>query len=522
MPRKLPTPSFIAEFPLKTSGADERELNIRLRLATYIYNASLGEALRRLDLMRETKEWQAAQKMPKGAARTAIFRELIARYGFNAGSIQKYAEKCRDSCAIGDHLGSHDTQTTSLRAFNAVLQYSFGRNGKNGKRIKRGRPRFKGYRQLHSVEGKANTVIRFKQDNVPVVIWSDLVMPLLLDAKDKKGWQAQVLACRTKYVRILRREVRGRTRWFCQLVQEGTPPLLRAVKAGNVGLDIGPSTIAAMSDSDAILETFCPSIVQPWREMRRLERAMDRSRRATNPDNYDEKGRVKRGKKGMKKWKRSNRYKLLAAKRRDRERRLAAGRKREHGELANRILGQGTTIRTEKVSYKSFQKNFGRSTKVRAAGMFVDILRYKAESAGGAVIDINTWKTRLSQYDHTTGEFKKKPLSLRIHEFGDGITEAVQRDLYSAFLAQCCDENTLFINQVESTWSAAEPLLRCAMERSKEPASREGFALSHVVKASELVVRRMKDGDSVEVVDVVADEARATKRLDTALQKPRP
>jgi hypothetical protein len=34
-------------------------------------------------------------------------------------------------------------------------------------------------------------------------------------------------------------------------------------------------------------------------------------------------------------------------------RRLAAERKRAHGELANRILVQGTTIKTEKLSYKS-------------------------------------------------------------------------------------------------------------------------------------------------------------------------
>jgi hypothetical protein len=37
-------------------------------------------------------------------------------------------------------------------------------------------------------------------------------------------------------------------------------------------------------------------------------------------------------------------------------------------------------------------------------------LRRKAEGAGG-VIEINTRQTRLSQFDHTTGEYIKKPLS---------------------------------------------------------------------------------------------------------------
>jgi putative transposase len=65
---------------------------------------------------------------------------------------------------------------------------------------------------------------------------------------------------------------------------------------------------------------------------------------------------------------RSKRYQALTLKRRERERRLAAERKRSHGELANRILGQGTTVKTEKLSYKAWQRQrYGKSRKVRAA-----------------------------------------------------------------------------------------------------------------------------------------------------------
>lgn len=145
---------------------------------------------------------------------------------------------------------------------------------------------------------------------------------------------------------------------------------------------------------------------RPWKDIRRTRRAMDRSRRATNPDNFDAKGRAI---KGRRKWNRSARYQALAIRKRERDRRLAAERKRSHGELANRILGQGTTIKTEKLSYKSFQKNFGRSVKVRGPGMMISTLQRKAESAGGGVIEIKTRHTRLSQFDHTTGEYIKKP-----------------------------------------------------------------------------------------------------------------
>lgn len=51
---------------------------------------------------------------------------------------------------------------------------------------------------------------------------------------------------------------------------------------------------------------------------------MDRSRRATNPDNFENDGTVR---KGRKTWNRSARYRKLAVKRRERKMSLAAERK---------------------------------------------------------------------------------------------------------------------------------------------------------------------------------------------------
>jgi putative transposase len=416
------TPSFIAEFPLLTTPVDERELSIRLDAARNIYNACLGESLRRLDLMCESKAWQAAQAMPKhteraiekaqekdrlkaeNKARSEAFRAVHGRFAFDSASIQKFGQQCRDACWIGDHLGSHDTQTTTLRAFRAVEQYAFG---------KRGRPCFKRFKQLESIEGKEQAVIRYKEGPIPAVHYSGLVLPTMLDPKDKQSWQKDALQCRVKYTRILRREVRGKTRWYAQLIMEGVAPTKgRAVGEGVVGLDIGPSTIARFSLEEANLEPFCPTVTQPWKELSRIERAMDRSRRDTNPDNYEADNTVK---KGPRKWNRSRRYILLARKRKELERRLSAERKRSHGQLANEILAQGKTVKTEKLSYESFQKCFGKSVKVRAPGMLVSTLERKAEAAGGELIDIPTWNTRLSQFDHTTGEYTKKTLSQREH-----------------------------------------------------------------------------------------------------------
>ncbi len=41
------------------------ELDVRLDAERNIYNASLGESLRRLKLMRESRAWRRARAMPK-------------------------------------------------------------------------------------------------------------------------------------------------------------------------------------------------------------------------------------------------------------------------------------------------------------------------------------------------------------------------------------------------------------------------------------------------------------------------
>jgi hypothetical protein len=202
--RKI-TPTFVVELPLRTTTADERTLAVRLDAARNIYNACLGEALRRPDLMRESKKWQAARKLPKGPprseqrkTRSGAFKTIRIDCGFTVGSNQRFAQQCRDRCWIGDHLGGHDMQAAMLRAFNAVEQYAFG---------KRGRPRFRRFDEFRSIEGhEAKSTIIFR-DNL--VVYRGLSVPVILDPTNP--WQAEALKARTKYCRIIRRQVRSHT-----------------------------------------------------------------------------------------------------------------------------------------------------------------------------------------------------------------------------------------------------------------------------------------------------------------------
>jgi hypothetical protein len=233
----------------------------------------------------------------------------------------------------------------------------------------------------------------------------------------------------------------------------------------------------------ASLVKFCDTVIQPWKETRRLQRAMDRSKRATNPNCFNANGTWKKGQKFTP----SKRYTAIRTEYAEVERKLVAERKRSHGGLANQILGLGTVVQTETLSYISFQKNYGKSVKVRAPGMFVEQLRRKAESAGGKLIDLHTWSLKMSQYDHTTEVCTKKPLSQRWHVLGDG-SGVVQRDVYSAFLARCVMSNTHHPSYIASMWAAQKPVLLQTGWLRKEPARIEPSGKITVVIPLEQVV----------------------------------
>lgn len=454
------TPSFVLELPLSADGGDEPVLSARFEAARQLYNAVLGEALRRMSLMKESKEWQTARTLsPKSRERSGAFAECARGFGFTDYDLQSYGTRCKNTCWIGEHLDAHAAQTTATRAFRAAERYLFRSSGK---------PRFKTKRQgLSSVEGKSNaTGIRWRTDRVE---WSGLVLAPRFDRKDKHGVQSLALQCPVKYVRLVRRSVRGRIRWFVQLVCSGTPKWKEKnpVGEGTVGLDLGPSTVAVVGDRSASLEGFCPGLSDFEKTVRRLKRAMDRSRRLSNPGNFNPDGTVKPGKR---EWVFTRGYLRLRAKVSDLERRKAAYRKTEHGKLVHRVIEHGTTIKTETLSYKAFQKNFGKSVGNRAPGLFMNLLRRKAESAGGRVLEFPTRTTRLSQVCHDCGTVLKKPLSLRWHRCPCGVGP-IQRDLYSAYLSRHVENGILSTELAREGWCAAELLLREAVERVKQTAS---------------------------------------------------
>ncbi len=424
--KRAKTNSFILELPISVTPKDEHTLLARFEAGRKLYNAVLGGSLIRQKRMREPKAWQAARAIPipagkEGKAvhqeRSLTFHAVCDEYRFTSADLSSFDTHCKNSANYDDRLGAHETQKIAERAFFAAEQYGYG---------KRGRPRFKGKsRPLHSIGSKTNAAgIRWKAATGHVE-WHNLTLPAIIAPEGKDAWQTEALARNTKYCRALWRNLNGKRRWYVHLIQEGTSPRRHAgVAHGTVGLDIGPSTVAIMSNATGELVQFCPSIKQPWKTIRTLQRKLDRSRRATNPVCYNTDGTWKKRKRQTVFSKKYGKTLTLIA---EAERKLTAERKRSHGELANTIISHGNIIKAEKLSYRSFQKNFGRSAKVTAPASFIKTLTRKAESAGGLFVSLDTKGLKLSQYDHITWEYVKKPLSQRWHVLENNGT-LVQRD----------------------------------------------------------------------------------------------
>jgi len=303
-----------------------------------------------------------------------------------------------------------------------------------------------------------------------IIDWNDLVV--------RHG-----LGYRIKYARLLRRKVSSPRakgadcqgyRYYVQLVLEGKPYQKPKNKPGTdiIGLDLGPSTLAIVPrEGKARLLPLCEELAPDARKKRRLERKLDRQRRASNPEHYDEKGRVKKRGKRRLAWKDSKGY--LATRRRlaHQERKLAAHRKSLHGRLVHEIIRVGNRVHIEKVSYKGWQKRYGKSVGLRSPGMLIDMLKRTVASTGGTLSEVPTRSTKLSQYCHGCGRYEKKPLSQRWHRCSCGIGP-VQRDLYSAFLIASLDLPDTIPSIAHDEWEGAELRLRAAVEvltqRAKE------------------------------------------------------
>src|SRR5438552_2915401 len=102
-------PTFVLELPLVVNEAQEKVVLARLEAARQVYNACLGEALRRRDHLLHSQAYQTARSLPSGPTRTKVFAEARTAVGFGEYDLHEYGAQFGHSW-LGEHLASLTVQ----------------------------------------------------------------------------------------------------------------------------------------------------------------------------------------------------------------------------------------------------------------------------------------------------------------------------------------------------------------------------------------------------------------------------
>ena len=442
------TSSYVLTLKLNTDASDEAFLNRRFFLSCRVYNVLVSHVRKQLRNMQsdneyrqllnqwhETKNGKTAELKHRHAVTGKQLSQIRLAYGLSEYQLHDYMKIQQHRYA--SCLGSQSCQRIASAVWKSVEAYLF----KNGKRISFHKNR--DYHILYGAKTNASYMV-FDVQSETIRIGKDYRIPVKIDYRDL--YVCYALQDRIKYCQIIRKLFANGYHYYIQLVMEGIPPKKHVISDGRVGIDIGSSSVAVSAGHEVKLSALGQYVPDYSAKIRRLQRAMDRSKRRMNPDKYNEDGTVKRGNHG--KWVFSKSYKKLHNQKNSLERKQAAALKQSHEIMANDILAMGNEVYVEDMNFRALQKRkkettrsktgkfhckkrFGRSINSHAPAMLISIIDRKLSCQGFCIHKVNTQSFRASQYNHVTDEYVKKKLGNRSCLVNG---RRIQRDLYSAFL----------------------------------------------------------------------------------------
>lgn len=437
---KCNTSSYVVEYELAFDNENPASVLDKLeKISKAIYNDCLNECLKRYHKLTHDKKYQELLKEYKTSNNK---RELIKQlndialsYGYSEYDMHEYVKKPYEY--YDKKLGSHECQKLATRAYKAVERLRYHQADKVN---------FKGKYDSISIEGKSHSSkLHYCED----MSLSYGKYKYKLKVKRNDTYAQLALIDNVKYVRVYPKTIRSKKRWFAQLIFKGCPPSKNRQYGDSSkiqGIDIGTSTIAIVSNDEAKLMELAPNCKENERMIRVLSRKLERSRRATNLNNYNEDGTIAKGKHN---WYKSKSYLKTQIKLKDEYRKLSVKRKQAHEILANQIIATSTDIRVEDMNFRSLQKRskkttinkngkinskkrYGKTIKTRAPSMLLSIIDRKLQYKNLGLKKVNTFKVKASQYNPIDGTYKKKKLKDRMIQLSEEII--VQRDLLSAYI----------------------------------------------------------------------------------------
>ena len=345
------TSSFVLELKLNTRKADESALDLRFSYGCRIYNVLVKHCRKQMakllsdrtyrELLALRKELDHSERKAVDKALGEIRKELgLTEYALHAFVVEQQHRYKK-------HIDANTAQKIASEVWSAVSKCLFG----NGNSI-----HFRRMEDFRSMEGKTNTSgMRFKDGRFH---WNGLVIQPQIRKNDTYA-RCALQSSRVKYCRVFRRPMGTEFHYYLQLVLEGLPPKKHTTGTGRCGIDIGPSSVAVVSDDLCDLSVLGEGVKRHQPEIRAIERKMDRSRRAMNPGNYNPNGTIR---KGRKKWVYSKSYRNLARRKASLQRKDAASLKIAHNKMANRVLAHADEIYVETMDMAQLSQRVKETT----------------------------------------------------------------------------------------------------------------------------------------------------------------
>lgn len=438
---------FILTFPLKTEIYQEHILYKRFRIGERLYNQFLEFELKKYKEMTKTKVYRKTletivtlsneiydckdkEKLKELKANRKEAYQIIydikkknnwSKFGFSADMKQFRGHYKKN-------LNSQICNNLAVRCFNAFEKIE----SENMLALLKGDEpsssvHFKRKDLLRTLCGQQNTngirCVKTETPDLYEIIWQGLHFDLDISKRGLYAWEAfkkDICYCGIKRVMF-----KGKWHYYVQITFKGLPPTPLDKVTGEVKHPLGKGKVGLYFQSNFLTVVneageekkynLVVSDEKAEKRLKELSTLMSNSRRAMNPDNYNEDGTNKEGKLF---WKKSKRYIKYRSELAEIHRKQNERKKLMQEQIANEIIAMGDQFACNDMSFKFLQSKVGRTIQSASPSMLK------------ATID-----RKLGYHDI---EIKKIPYSVLNGQFEERGIEKEDRSTVAKLLVECC------------------------------------------------------------------------------------
>lgn len=402
---------YILTLPLKTEVYQEHILEKRFRLGEHLYNNFLNFEKKKFYEMTKRKDYRDAQNLIK---ELTIQINSLDEFKESKQLIQELRKQRKEQYDIiynikkmfdWSEFGFTKDMKKYRRYYKANLNSTICENlsGRCFKAFEKMESElikdqyrceedkvnpcvhYKRKDSLRCLTAKRNsTGIRFSLDEknrIGTVKWQGLVFSIDLSKCTLYEWQA--LQSEICYCAVKREKIKGKWKYYIQITLKGHVPdkfdkqtgeLKRQLGKGNVGLYFTSTSLTVSTENG--VKTYPLEIKNNEDKKTELLQKMDTSRRATNPDNYNEDGTSKE-KSEIKGWHFSKAYKKYRAELYEIYRKECEEKKLLQEILANEVIASGDVFNCNKMDFKFLQRNLGKKIQSASPAMLKTTIERK-------------------------------------------------------------------------------------------------------------------------------------------------